>query len=749
MIFFVLTFLLGDVYLQTFSSLPSWYLFLSILPAILIIKFFKPARYLSGFLLGFFLTLFHAKYFLTEKEQLFKHSVPHYVAGVITTIPKETLYGTQFLFKINHYSLKLLWHTKKVLAVGQKWRLFVRLKQIHGLANLGTFDYEASAFKEHILAAGTVVDNSNNKLLIARWYYAPINYLRAYIKTRLLSIIPDDTIGRWLIALAIGDRNNINSSDWEVLRNTGTNHLMAIAGLHIGVIAAFFYFIANKLWRLWPKLLSFYPAQKVGIIASLISAFIYAAFAGFSLPTLRALIMLTVFLTFNLLQRVKTKWYSFAAALFLVLCLNPFDVLDASFWLSFGTVAFIIYRFNYKIKSLFMQWFMLQLIITVSLIPFTLWFFQQISFISFFVNIITIPVVGFIIVPIIFFATLISLGSLKLAAILFAIAYKILYIVWQLLSFSAHMPFAVWHHYINFFTFIILLAGTILLLSRLYLPFRLLGLTAFLVLLIKPSLLHQGEMQLTVLDVGQGLATIIRTAQHTLIFDTGAKWSDASDMGKSVLLPFLQSKNIRKIDLMVISHGDNDHAGGAVSLLKQERVLKLVTSVPEKFFNATYCFQGQKWIWDGVYFEFLYPNQYFLHLNNDSSCVLKINNAKHTILLTGDIEKLAENYLHKTYGARLASDIIVAPHHGSKTSALAAFLLDVKPNIVIFSTGYKNRYHFPQEKVIKQYQELHSQLFDTAKDGAIELTSLYNKKALQIHTYRKRYLYYYHWQKDR
>ena len=241
--------------------------------------------------------------------------------------------------------------------------------------------------------------------------------------------------------------------------------------------------------------------------------------------------------------------------------------------------------------------------------------------------------------------------------------------------------------------------------------------------LSKPITPTFASAKFTLLDVGQGLASVLQTAHHVLVFDTGAKFGPGFNLGEAVVVPFLRSQGISKVDMMVISHGDNDHIGGAQSILSAMPVKQIVTSVPNRFKSrhANFCLEGEHWQWDGVKFRFLYPDKSHLGLDNNSSCVLRISVGKKHLLLTGDIEKTAEDSLLKQDGRYLRAQIIVAPHHGSKTSSSLDFLLKVRPKFVLFPVGYLNRYHFPSQQVLLRYQKLGAKLYRTDNDGAISL----------------------------
>jgi competence protein ComEC len=234
----------------------------------------------------------------------------------------------------------------------------------------------------------------------------------------------------------------------------------------------------------------------------------------------------------------------------------------------------------------------------------------------------------------------------------------------------------------------------------------------------------------------------VQTQNHTLVFDAGPRLSASFDMGDSVVVPFLHAINTKKVDMLVVSHGDNDHIGGANAILSQLSVLSIKTSVPKLLPHADLCLQGEAWNWDGVKFQFLYPGRDDLDLDNDSSCVLRVSTGSHHILLTGDIEKYAEKELLAHSKNNLVADIIIAPHHGSKTSALKTFVSAVNPQYVLFSTGFRNRYHFPHPSVLREYQKIGATTFNTPNTGAIQFSM--NEKGISPvpDLYRKKHKYY-------
>lgn len=724
---FTLAFLLGIIALQFFSKLPNLYWAIIILFSLTFIKWLpKYIRLITPFFLGFAWCLWFAHSHLAWELPSEAEGKTISVTGQIVSIPITSSSRTTFLFDIKKSKIKLSWQDPNLkLNVGDEWHLVVRLKKIHGTLNPGGSDYEAYAIQQNIRATGYVINHAENKLINSHWYHRPLDRMRQYLYEKINSDLQTSNTSPWISALAIGERANIASENWDVLRNTGTNHLMAIAGLHIGLMAGFIYSITYFCWRRSPQLMLKIPAQHAAATASLIIAIIYSALAGFSLPTQRACIMLAIFIITSLSQRNQLAWHGWCGGILCVLLLNPLSVLNESFWLSFVSVALIIFGVSGRLApaGIWWKWGRIQWILSIGLVPLSIALFQECSLISFFANSIAIPWVGFLVMPLTFSGCLMLFFSEKIAGILLLLADKLLGVLWKFLTVLSNLSWGTWYHAApNHWVVLLGFIGILLILSPAGFPGKTFGLIWLLPLIVfKTATPKFSEMSFTLLDVGQGLSAVLQTQNHILVFDTGAKWNDNFDMGASVVIPFLRTLNIKKIDMLVVSHKDNDHIGGASVILKNMPVISVKTSVPQLFTvkNVSYCLRGEKWTWDGVDFQFIYPLPDKLQLNNNSSCVLKVTNGKKTILLTGDIEKQAEEDLVLLEENNLAADIIIAPHHGSKTSGMNQFIESVHPKVVLFPIGYRNRYHFPHPTVIKKYQQQGALMFDTAKSGAI------------------------------
>lgn len=741
-----LAFLLGILLLQQLATLPPKYWVSIIIIFAVLTRKWRLLCLPVASLLGFAWALWYAYGVLSWNLPRELEGKPILVRGYIATIPNIAPKQSAFLFKLKSLAaqptsalIKLTWQaTDQSLRVGDEWQFIIRAKRIHGLMNPGGFDYEAFALQEKIRATGYIV-KGENKLLSHNKKHFLLAQIRQQLKEKISKNLPMTPTSPWIVALALGERQNIAAEYWQVLRNTGTNHLMAIAGLHIGIVASGMFFLVMWCWRRVPFLMLKLPAQHAGAIGALCIALIYSGLAGFSLPTQRACIMLTVFLSALLLRRNMLSWQAWSIALLIVLGLNPLAVLTESFWLSFAAVALIIYGTSHRLAPRGWWWKLgrIQWVIALGLIPMSICLFQQFSWVSFIANSIAIPWVGFLVVPLTLLGCIFLNIWVPFGALMLQLADKLLSILWLILTYLAHLSWASWCQVMPA-TWVLLVAmgGILLLLSPIGFPGRYMGVLWLAILFFyRYPTPPQGHVWFTLLDVGQGLSAVVQTKNHFLVFDTGAKLNENYDMGESVVTPFLRSLGAKKIDLLVVSHADNDHSGGSQALLNNFSVTAMKTSVPAHFSFASisYCLQGEHWIWDNVQFEFLYPSRDKLNLGNNSSCVLRVTDAQHhTILLTGDIEKLAENALIASSLQNLAATILVAPHHGSKTSALTAFVNAVQPRYVLFAVGYRNRYHFPHSSVMEKYQALPAQLFATAEKGAIQFDEAFRPKLYRI-----------------
>ncbi|HEY8036867.1 MAG TPA: DNA internalization-related competence protein ComEC/Rec2 [Methylobacter sp.] len=631
--------------------------------------------------------------------------------------------------------LRLSWYyPDQPIKAGQHWAFTVKLKRVHGTMNPGGFDYERWLFTEGIGATGYVRPSPKPILLGSDLAGSSISVWRQSITDQLSSILSNSPNLALIKALTIGDGNSITQEQWEVFRKTGTTHLVVISGSHIGLIAGLVYFLVLKLWARTGWLGQ--SPQKVAAISALLVAVFYSALAGFSVPTQRSVVMLFIAMTAIVLQRNSSPFNTLAIALFVVLVLDPTAVLAAGFWLSFLAVSLIVYAVSGRLGKLGHLWGAIKLhwFTSVGLSPLLLLFFQQVSLIAPLANLVAVPVISLLVVPLSLLAVIIMFISSTLAGKLFYLIDPVLQGLWWLLVHLAEIPLASINHAPpSYWALLFAVPGILLLLAPSGTPARWLSLVMFLPLIFTDAKQPEtGEIKMTLLDVGQGLSAVVQTTHHLLVYDTGAKFSEQSDMGQSVLLPFLRSQGVTKIDSLIISHGDNDHIGGTESLMRGIPAEKVLTSVPQQLSNYSpiECIAGQSWIWDEVKFTMLSPSQAFVS-ENDNSCVLKIQSVHGAVLLTGDIEALAESWLVKTYGEALKADVLVSPHHGSKTSSTTDFLRTVQPDYVLIPAGYRNQFGHPHKEVLARYRQAGATWLSSASSGAISVKVENNVWAVQ------------------
>jgi len=609
------------------------------------------------------------------------------------------------------------------VGAAQRWELRVRLKPRRGLANPGGFDFERWLFAQRV--AGTGYVRGGTPLTPS---LAPSRHRVALWRERIAQWIDRhlDAADSGLIkALAIGDRSGITARDWQRLRATGTSHLVAISGLHIGLVAGIVYLVVRRLHARipWPATL---PASAVAGWAGLLAAGGYAVLAGMTLPTQRALITVAVFMSGRILARRGSPLRTFEIALCLTLIHDPIAVLSDGFWLSFGAVGCILLvsgaRFGAPAR--WRRAASVQLGLALGLLPVTTACFQQVPLFGPLANSVAVPWVGLLAVPLILASLSIAPVLPALAAHGLTLAATLLKALMALLGTLAELPQSQWSNAITSnWQLSMLGAGVLLLLAPRGLPTRLPGaVLALSVTLRVPPAPAPGDAWATLLDVGQGLAAVVRTHAHSLVFDAGPRFPSGLDTGAAVVLPYLLGEGVRRIDTLVISHDDIDHIGGARALFRALDVRRIVSGTPQSidWARSARCRAGDHWRWDGVAFEFIAPLE--ATSGNNASCVLKVTTDRgQSLLLTGDIEAPIERHLVAANGAALHAATLVAPHHGSRTSSTPAFIEAVRPRLVLFPAGYANRFGFPKPGILSRYVARGAMALVTGEEGAIRV----------------------------
>ncbi|HTD07221.1 DNA internalization-related competence protein ComEC/Rec2 [Undibacterium sp.] len=800
----IIGFVLGVVCLQQQASLLQWdYLGLLFAAAFLIffIRFkssYPHVRLALGFvgagIAGFIWASVFAHAYLSQELPGEWEGRDITVIGTIDSLPHEFPQGVRFNFAVEQVlaeggklpllpsKLSLSWYSSfgnqelgpiGDVRPGERWQLTVRLKRPHGNANSYAFDYEVWLLEQNLRATGAVRQDANRMYKNQRlgsfvWSFGNVVELsRAWLRQRINAALPDRPYAGVLVALVVGDQREVSQSDWKVFNRTGIGHLISISGLHITMIAGLFAGLVYWLWRrsffTGAQLPLLLPAQKAAALAGALMAFVYVALAGFGVPAQRTLYMLMVIATALWCGRLTSVSHVLCLALGIVVVLDPWAVLWPGFWLSFGAVAIILFagvgRVQYVQKeSRYGKWRKAwnaashtQYVVTLGLVPLTLLLFGQISLISPLANAVAIPLVSFVVTPL---ALAGSLAPAPLAGWLLQLAHACVALLASCLESLSALSYAVWNTPIpSTWMFVVAMLGTLWLLAPRGWPSRWLGLICWLPLLCnQPTHPKEGEMTVTAFDVGQGMALLVETAQHRLLYDTGPFYSPESDGGNRVILPYLDARGISRLDAVVVSHNDNDHSGGALSIFQHVKVgwvasslaagSAIVTAAP----NHRRCEAGQAWEWDGIRFEMLQPAAPSYDSQkwkpNARSCMLKITQGLHSILLPGDIEAVQEQELLNGSADKLQATVLLAPHHGSGTSSTAPFLQAVRPELALFQVGYRNRFHHPKPEVFARYADFGIKRLRTDESGAITLQF---GAGLEFSEYRSEHArYWYH-----
>jgi competence protein ComEC len=606
----------------------------------------------------------------------------------------------------------------------------LRLKRPHGLVNPHGFDYEAWLLERGIRATGYVVSKQPvHRLsdLVHRPDYW-MERLRGHFRQRIRLALEDRPAAGVVIALAMGDQRAIPAGQWQTFTRTGVNHLMSISGMHVTLLAGLVLALVNRLWRMSERLTLRIPAQQAAIAAGWLTALMYAWLSGFAVPAQRTVYMLSVVAIALWSGRAVPAATVLAFALLAVLLADPWAVLSPGFWLSFSALGIIFFITSGRLGSakgwqtgLQVQW-----AVTVALLPLLLVLFRQASIVSPLANAFAIPVVSFLVVPAAIAGMLLPFDLLLLAS------ERVMRFCLRVLEWLSGLPDAVWiQHAPPLWAVALAIAGACWVLLPRGVPARWLGLLLCLpMLVIVPAAPPPGAARVWVLDVGHGFAMTVQTHRHVLQFDTGPAFGFNSDAGERVIAPFLRAIGVTRIHRLIVSHDDADHTGGVQSLLASLPVEEVLASSPvatgstPASLSPVPCRAGQRWQWDGVQFEMLYPEpgDFARRLkDNDRSCVLKIVTQHGSLLVPTDIERYGETRLLERNKALLRADVLIAPHQGSRTSSSPAFVQAVHPQVVIFPVGYLNRFRHPHADVLRRYTAQGAQLWRTDAQGAVRI----------------------------
>ena len=701
------------------------------------------------------------------------------VRGYIDQLPNGDDQGQRFSLRViswDEQDLKDLperiylswsnaWQKKKVipnLVPGQEWQFLVKLKRPHSLMNPHQFDFERWMFHQGFGAYGSI--RSGELLADSSWltdFKTAIEYQRWRIRTKIRNILGKDAqYAGVLIALVIGDQNAIAQEDWRVFNATGVGHLISISGLHVTMLSGLGAILGAWLWRRRQLPLRV-PVQKIAACTGFLTAFLYAWLAGFQIPAQRTMYMVGVVAFALWTGRIARAFDIWWLALLLVLIMDPMAAYTPGFWLSFGAVAVILYgmgasssligipngkeyekdrtqRLILALKeSCRLQW-----IVTIALLPCTLYWFYQVSIASPIANALAIPIISFVVTPLAIAGALLPEW---ISHILLHLAHFTMELTARYLHYLAQFDWAVlWSHQPTWWSLALSSVGIYLHIRpgpfRDHFLLRFFGLILIIPLFWENhQAIREGEFRASVFDIGQGTAVLIETKAHRLLYDAGPLSGKNDNAGERTLLPYFRGEGINQLDRLVISHKDADHIGGASTLIKNMQIQSFLGVMPKnhpfmieldkKLIPSLPCQYGQEWQWDRVQFKVWHPGQEITfdpqdHRGkpNENSCVLEVSNGYTSFWLTGDIEKRGE----REHIERLEEEgyqhppkvIVMAPHHGSKTSSSADWLEVLKPTAAFSQHGYLNRYGHPHPIVKKRYENSEIPLLETTQTGA-------------------------------
>jgi competence protein ComEC len=617
-------------------------------------------------------------------------------------------------------------------SIGDVWELELRLKRPRGLSNPGVFDVEAWMFRQRIHASGYVVNGKRNRRL-RTGAENTINAFRRQFVARAGVAAESPDAAAVLAAVGVGARHQISRAQWDSYAMSGTSHLMAISGLHIGLAATFAFLLARALLG---GLRARGNVQVTAIGVGVLVAMLYAAVSGFGVPAQRASLMLLVAALAIVRRRPVDPFATVSVAAIAVFMLDPVATMTPGFNLSFAAVVLLLWlarcrksmaggrRFIVRAVNTVRQLFTMQVFLLLGLMPLTVILFGRVALLATPVNLVAVPLFSVVTVPFTLASLAMgdTLGQAGFAALRIA-AHSVNWLE-ALIEQVVRLPFAdVTVAGGRGFALLVVIMPALWAILPQGWPGRRVALLAVVGLLLHaPRPPNQSCFDAHVLDVGQGLATMVQTRRSTLLFDTGVSYRGGGSVAERVIVPLLKSKAIKRIDHLVVSHSDNDHSGGVRAVHEYAEIgATYVGETPRQSdLPSSPCVAGQNWETDGVHFRFLHPHPETLHEGNDSSCVLLISVGPYGLLLTGDIEAEAEREILDRNGP-VVVDAVVVPHHGSLTSSGVAFVDAVSPLVAIVSAGYGNRWGFPKERVVMRWRAAGAEVLDTATSGAISL----------------------------
>ncbi len=722
----------------------------------------------AGLLFGLSYALFQAQFYTGAESEFFNQK--GWVSGQVTSLPQVEQHPAYnkiafefspeqvgFTFPIqktqrhdDFSKIKLSWYLPhrqydpkhfSLPKLGEKWRFYGKLKSLHASSNPVPRDYEVWLFQQHIDARMTVsglkiVNGLSNAERLTDEVALTPHVVRQSISDYLDSLFENSDYRAIYRALIIADKSDISAEEWRLFQQTGTIHLMAISGLHMSIMAAIGFYLAKGLWFVvvYRQRKIIFPVFAASV--SLLMATAYLFVSGGAIPTQRAWIMVVTAIAFLMIQRRFQPLSAIAMAVLLILLWDSRTVLHAGFWLSFSAVLIIVWGLSLaKEASKLGKFIYIQFLLGIVLLPVLAWHYHEVPIYSIAANLIAVPFITLIGLPLLFLAVVLGTVLPSLAGDLIGLLDTLWGYLWLYLHGLVSFPIKAWEipqtSLLWLFWVYLGLAALQLFWFKVnrYRSFWFFLLLIFFYLVVSLWVAHQyrvdpiaqGNAQITVLDVGQGQSVVVRTESKVVVFDVGAKWGLSTDAAKVALLPYLKSLGILHIDDLIISHSDSDHAGATRSVLEnislgqmlsgQAEKLNLSLGLKGELAHFQQCREGQVWHYDGVEFEMVSPSESMLNSgreisDNDWSCVLKVTASGQTAWLMGDLGSNYERQLIERYPLNdLKGELLIAGHHGSHYSTSTEWLNVLTPEHIVFTSGYMNRFGFPDQRVLKRVDD--------------------------------------------